>query len=98
MMDTVYLVHHWKYRYTDEEEVKFIGVYSTEELAQEAVERLKKQPGFCDTPEAFFVEGCRLNQDHWTEGYVTEIVAAVSRIQRVVAIIRLPHPSMAPPD
>jgi homoserine kinase type II len=71
-MDTVYLVHHWTDRHTDDEKALFIGVYSTEQRAQEAVERLKKQPGFCDTPEAFFVEGYEVNQDNWTEGYVTE--------------------------
>ena len=57
-----------------------IGVYSTRDAAIAAVHRLADQPGFADYPEmveetdtaGFLVEAYTLNQDHWTEGYVTE--------------------------
>ena len=52
-----------------EENEKFIGVYSSEELAREAVERLRDKPGFRDYPERWQVENCILDQDHWTDGF-----------------------------
>jgi hypothetical protein len=54
-----------------EEDVKLIGVYSTRERAEQAVARLRSQPGFCDTPEGFSIDEYPVDQDHWTEGYVT---------------------------
>lgn len=53
------------------EEVKMIGVYSSQESAEQAVQRLVLQAGFCDTPEGFHIDRYRLDKDHWTEGYVT---------------------------
>lgn len=70
-MDAVYVVQHVHIINDDEEDVKMIGVYSTEQLAWEAVVRLRLQPGFCDVPEGFYVSRYELNQDHWTEGFVT---------------------------
>lgn len=69
-MEVVYVVHH-VHLMDDEEDVKLIGVYATEPLAEEAVERLRVQPGFCDTPEGFSIDRYTLNQDHWTAGYIT---------------------------
>ncbi len=54
-----------------EEDVKMIGVYSSHEQAESAIERLKSQPGFADTPEGFEIDPYVLDEDHWTEGYVT---------------------------
>lgn len=55
----------------DAEEVKFIGVYSSREGAERAVERLRRAPGFVDWPEGFTIDAYRLDEDHWTEGFVT---------------------------
>ena len=54
-----------------EEDVKMIGVYSSPEQAQSAIERLKSQLGFADTPEGFEIDLYILDEDQWTEGYVT---------------------------
>jgi hypothetical protein len=54
-----------------EEDVKMIGVYSSREQAEAAVERLSIQPGFNDAPEGFEIDPYVLDEDHWTEGYVT---------------------------
>ena len=70
-MDAVYVVQHVHIINDDEEDVKMIGVYSTEQLAQKAVSRLLSQPGFCDVPEGFHVDRYELNKDHWTEGFIT---------------------------
>lgn len=70
-MTNVFLVHHTYTRKGGSEEVKFIGAYSSHERAQAAVERLVVMPGFAETPNGFHVDEYRLDQDHWTEGYVT---------------------------
>jgi hypothetical protein len=55
---------------TEHEDVKFIGVYSTEALARAAVERSKILPGFRGCPDGFTVDPYLLNKDHWTSGYI----------------------------
>jgi hypothetical protein len=69
--DAVWVVQHVRTINNGEEDVKMIGVYSTEQLACEAVARLGLQPGFCDVPKGFYVERYELNKDHWTEGFIT---------------------------
>ena len=67
----VFLVQHAHSLEGGEEEVKTIGIYSTREAAEQAVERLRLQPGFRDTPAGFTVDLYWLDQDGWEEGYVT---------------------------
>ena len=50
------------------EDAKLIGVYSDEDEAQRAIQRLGGQPGFRDCPHGFEIIRYRLNRDHWTEG------------------------------
>ena len=54
-----------------EEDPKLIGVYSSRASAEKAVERLRLRPGFRDRPEGFTIDLYRLDEDHWTEGFVT---------------------------
>ncbi|WP_392960332.1 hypothetical protein [Streptomyces sp. LN245] len=51
--------------------VKHLGVYSSRELAQERIERARTLPGFADEPNCFSIEEAVINEDQWTEGYVT---------------------------
>jgi hypothetical protein len=67
----VYALHHVHEIDTDNEDVKLIGVYSTEDEAKTAIERLSGQPGFCETPQGFHIDRYTLDRDNWTEGYVT---------------------------
>jgi homoserine kinase type II len=62
----------WHVRRDDEygDNAKLIGVYSSSEEAQQAVERLADQPGFRDHPDGFQFEPYEINKDHWTEGFV----------------------------
>jgi hypothetical protein len=71
-MDHVFVVQHEHQLRDDREDVKFIGVYATREHAERAVERLKQQPGFRDSPQGFSVDRYEVGKDHWTEGFVTE--------------------------
>jgi len=73
-MDSVFVLQH-SYQLNDEsssEETKLIGIYSTRAIAEMAIERLKKQPGFKDLPEYFSIEEYQIDQDNWTEGFASE--------------------------
>ena len=70
-MGSVWVVMHVHEFSEDREDIKMIGVYSSEAEAHRAVIRLSTQPGFKDLPECFSVTEYPLDKDHWTEGYVT---------------------------
>jgi homoserine kinase type II len=64
----VYVVHHVDDR-DDDEDVKLIGIYSTEDDARAAIARLVMQPGFRDVPNGFQVNRHTVGEDNWTEGF-----------------------------
>lgn len=66
---SVFVLWH-VHKIDDTDSEKLIGVYETEELAKEAIERLATKPGFLATPNGFLYEKCDLNRDHRTEGFV----------------------------
>lgn len=81
-MQQVYLPQHLHVLPYDEDDVKVIGVYSSKEAAQAAIDRLKHQPGFRDFPhivnadtdeylDGFYIDEYIVDQDHWQEGYET---------------------------
>ncbi|CAG0970258.1 hypothetical protein GPROT1_01514 [Gammaproteobacteria bacterium] len=67
----VFVIQHVHEIQEDKEDVKFIGVYSTEESARAAVARLSMQPGFRETTNGFHIDRYKLDEDLWTEGFVT---------------------------
>lgn len=67
----VFLLQHAHEKDDGEEDVKTVGIYSTRQLAEEAIERMRVQPGFKDAPDGFHINRYRVNEDHWVEGYVT---------------------------
>ena len=66
----VYLLQHVRDPDGDED-IKTIGVYSSEASANEAIERARKLPGFCDHPDGFHIGPYFLDQDHWRDGFCT---------------------------
>ena len=54
----------------DHDEEKFIGIYSTEEKAKAAMERVRTQPGFRDYPDGFEIHPQRVDATGWDEGFV----------------------------
>jgi hypothetical protein len=73
-MESVYIlwfVHEWDDKDREDDEL-LIGVYTTESDAQAAVERLKDKRGFSSMREGFTICKYRLNEDHWTEGYIVD--------------------------
>lgn len=55
---------------TDNEDELIIGVYAAEEAARAAIKRLSSKPGFCAALDGFQVSEYKLNEYHWTEGFV----------------------------
>jgi hypothetical protein len=71
-MEQVFLL--W-YEYGGEQhddDCVLIGVYSSEENAAGARERLKDKPGFSDRYEGFTIDRYELNKDHWTTGFIRD--------------------------
>jgi hypothetical protein len=71
-MSTVFILHHVHEFDDGHEDVKLIGIFSSEALARTAQQRVSDQPGFRDLPDGF-----EINEYHvdghigWLEGYVT---------------------------
>jgi hypothetical protein len=80
-MEKVFLVWHVRVisEEDDTEDIKLIGVYTTEKLAEEAVDRKKNLEGFRDYPEGFEISETLLNVDIWTSGFISmeEAIAAI---------------------
>ena len=72
-MTKVYVVLHYDQEtFDDDDQEKQIGVYSTEERAQQAIERLRDKPGFRDFPERWMISDIVLDKDSfWTDGFIT---------------------------
>lgn len=73
----VYKVVH-KYKLQKHTELKNIGVYSSYDLAENAIEKIKKAQGFNDTQNGFKIQKTfrlfkpkLINQTFWDEGFVT---------------------------
>jgi hypothetical protein len=66
------------------EDEKLIGVYSSPESAERARQRSVSLPGFRDAPDGFHVDCYTLNEDHWTEGFVTETSVLICELQDTV--------------
>ncbi|CAG0926367.1 hypothetical protein TFLX_00035 [Thermoflexales bacterium] len=81
-MEPVYLLQHLHVLANGEEDAKIIGIYSSRSAALAAIDRVKTQPGFSDFPrlldplsedevDGFYIDEYVLDQDHWSEGFIT---------------------------
>ena len=64
----IYTLRHTIVRDGDEDH-KEIGNYSSEELAKQAIERVKDKPGFRDPRGYFTIGPSRLDFDYWADGF-----------------------------
>ena len=69
-MNSVFLLWYVRAPDSADEHELLIGVYSTEEEARAAIERLKNKPGFVNSQDGFQILPYEINRDHWTEGFV----------------------------
>lgn len=70
-MKKVYIVEH-SYELNGCDEIKSIGIFSTEKKAKEAVKKLKKQKGFKKYKKGFNIGPCLIDQIYWDGGFFTE--------------------------
>jgi hypothetical protein len=81
-MQSVFIVQHLHLDPSNSENIKLIGVYRSLEAAHAAIDRLSIQPGFCNYPRllnplidqdisGFYVDEYQLDQDQWTEGFIS---------------------------
>ena len=70
----VYLLWHTHVddRLDGGEDEKLIGVYSSIDEANSAIERKGKYEGFKDHKEGFKISTYILNKDSWSEGFSTQ--------------------------
>jgi hypothetical protein len=76
MANRVFVLMHAHELTPDLEDIKLIGVYSTEVKAYSALKRAESLQGFSDTREGFHVQAYELDKDHWLEGFVTQLPRA----------------------
>jgi hypothetical protein len=50
--------------------VKIIGIYSSKELAEAAIERARVLPGFVDDADSFRIDRYDIDEDHWPRGFI----------------------------
>lgn len=62
-MTSVFVLQHVHSTDDGAEDVKFIGVYSSRQKAQDAAGRLASVPGFSDAPDGFVIDEHRIDQD-----------------------------------
>ena len=53
------------------DDMKLIGIYSSERLAKEAISRTQVRRGFSEEPRCFLVQEHVVDEDNWTDGFVT---------------------------
>lgn len=69
-MKSVFVLQHVHSLASGDDNVKFIGVYSSRENAKSALTRIANASGFAEDPDGFHIDEYRIDQDHWVEGYV----------------------------
>ena len=71
-MATIFLLQHVHEFEDGHEDVKLIGVFSSEALARAAQNQVAEQPGFRDLPDGFDISEHRVDGPiGWPEGYIT---------------------------
>ena len=68
----VYLLQH-SHLIDDEDDTydtKIIGIYSSEEIAMNVIKEYKKIIGFNKYPEDFYIDKYKMDENHWTDGFI----------------------------
>jgi hypothetical protein len=73
MSTQVFVLLHAHETSPGQEDIKLIGVYSTEAKADSALRRSESLPGFSSSREGFHIQAYQLDKDHWAEGFVTRL-------------------------
>ena len=65
------LTHEFENALEGYDEITYISVYSTYKKAENALERLKNNPKFCDHPEGFIISPIEVDQTFWQDGFTS---------------------------
>ncbi len=68
-MKKVLVLQHVRVKDADNEDIKMIGVFSTQAIVNACIRDLEIQPGFKDHSGGFSVEGYELDKAEWKEGF-----------------------------
>jgi len=75
-MEYVFVLQH-EYEINEIDEVKFIGVFSSEDKASAVVDELILMPGFRNHPrDCFHIDKCKIDSFEWKEGFISWAEAA----------------------
>lgn len=55
----------------DGDDLKLLGVYSTEPRARERIENARGVPGFADEPNRFLIDKYAIDEDQWAGGFIS---------------------------
>lgn len=55
----------------DGDDVKLLGIFRSEDTAQQRITRARSESGFQDEPDCFIVDRYCLDEDKWVDGFVT---------------------------
>ena len=67
----VFVLQHTRELADGTDDVKLIGVYSSEHQGRAAIASLSSLPGFCEHPAGFELSAYELDATHWADGFVT---------------------------
>lgn len=70
MNPTTYDLWHLRYDGREDHD-KLLGVFSTKQMAEEALASLREKPGFRDHPDGFEVLDGPIDQTSWLEGFAS---------------------------
>lgn len=71
LRDVAYVVYHEYEHPACIDNIRFIGIFSTNEDAEAAVEEASESPGFSEHLDGFTIGVYTVGEDHWTDGYAT---------------------------
>lgn len=69
--DVVFHLYHEYYDGVEFDYVTHLGVYSTEQNANKALEKSKHDPVFAEHLEGFIIHVCKINERYWLDGFFT---------------------------
>ncbi|HEU4580221.1 MAG TPA: hypothetical protein VFS67_18320 [Polyangiaceae bacterium] len=67
----VFLLQHTRELPDGTDDVKLIGVYSSEQRGRAAITALLGRPGFCEHPAGFELSPYDLDATHWADGFAS---------------------------
>lgn len=65
----VWIVFHGEDEEDSPCQMKIIGIFSSREAAEQAVDAVRVLPGFREWPELFHMDEYRIDETHWTSGF-----------------------------